>query len=495
MSQLKTHIAANFLGKLLQAIVLFFFVPVYARLLGTEAFGLIGFFSSLVAVFAIVDAGLSLTSAREAARACSAPAERDAAWGVIGSIEKVYWIIAVTMSALLILSSGFIAESWLKREHLSAKDVRLTIVMMSFALSIRWPVSVYSGVLMGMHRQVQVNIINLVITVLKSLGAVIVMIFVSRSIISFFVWQTIACTIETAVFYYCFRRLMRQAGVPFTLTIGGLSKVFHFSAGISVLNILVMVINQADKLVISKFLSLEQLGYYSLPVTLSGAMIIISSSVTTATFPRFSGFFANGDWSAAAELYESATEHLSVILAGIASVFVFFPKEVLLVWTSRPDIASQSSVSLSLLGFGGMLNGVVQIANQLQLAAGKTRSLIYIYSIAAIVAVLCSLLLIPRFGIAGGGAACAVVNLFFYIVAPYIVKLITGDQRAVAFYYRTGRPIIAALAIFGILKLLSSFTTSIHPYVFPVVAELAYGCYVIVGTNTLPFLKRTRLAS
>lgn len=493
--QLKTNIAANFLGKLLQAIVLLIFIPVYARLLGAEAFGLIGFFTSLLAVFAILDGGLSLAAAREAARAYSVPADRNAAWGVIGSIEKVYWIVAVAMGALLVISSGYIAESWLKRGQLAAEDVRIAVIMMSIALSIRWPVSVYSGVLLGSNRQVLVNIVNLIITVLKSLGAVLILIFVSRSIIAYFVWQTIACIVETAAFYVCFRSLKTKNNVSSSLKTSGISKVFQFSAGISVLNILVMIINQTDKLVISKYLPLEMLGYYSLAVTLTGAMFMVSSSVTTATFPRFTGFFANDNRLGAAALYHTVTEHLAVTLAGIAAVFIFFPVEVLLIWTKRPEIAAQGSVSLSLLGFGMMLNGIVQVVNLLQLAAGKTRTLINFYSIAALVAVPCSLLFIPRYGIAGGGIACVVVNLLLYFSAPYLANHITGEQAVRMFFYRTGRPIIVSMTIFGSTKLLSCIATDPHPYVFPLIATLFYGGFVVLGTNTLLFLKQSRFSA
>ena len=68
LSQIKLNILANFAGKGWNALMLVALVPLYIRVLGIEAYGLIGFFTTLQAVFALLDLGLSTTLNRETAR-------------------------------------------------------------------------------------------------------------------------------------------------------------------------------------------------------------------------------------------------------------------------------------------------------------------------------------------------------------------------------------------------------------------------------------------
>ncbi|MEN8215666.1 MAG: hypothetical protein ABFS56_04685 [Pseudomonadota bacterium] len=61
MSQIKLNIIANFAGKAWTVLMSLAFVPLYIKFIGVEAYGLIGFFVTLQAVFGLLDLGLSTT--------------------------------------------------------------------------------------------------------------------------------------------------------------------------------------------------------------------------------------------------------------------------------------------------------------------------------------------------------------------------------------------------------------------------------------------------
>ena len=56
---LKANLSANYIGAAAVAVFSIVFAPIYVRLLGAEAYGLIGFFSSIIVVTVILDLGLS----------------------------------------------------------------------------------------------------------------------------------------------------------------------------------------------------------------------------------------------------------------------------------------------------------------------------------------------------------------------------------------------------------------------------------------------------
>src|SRR5512140_2568781 len=65
---LSRNIAANFVGTLWTALMGPALVSVYVRLMGIEAYGLIGILTTLQAAFTLLDLGLSTATNRELAR-------------------------------------------------------------------------------------------------------------------------------------------------------------------------------------------------------------------------------------------------------------------------------------------------------------------------------------------------------------------------------------------------------------------------------------------
>ena len=65
---LKRNILANYASQLYVTIIGIVMVPLYIKYMGSEAYGLVGFFSMLQAWFGLLDMGLTPTMSREAAR-------------------------------------------------------------------------------------------------------------------------------------------------------------------------------------------------------------------------------------------------------------------------------------------------------------------------------------------------------------------------------------------------------------------------------------------
>jgi len=67
MSTIKKNIIANITGKGWTAIISLAFIPFYIRFMGIEAYGLVGIYLLLLALFALLDLGLSTTLNKELA--------------------------------------------------------------------------------------------------------------------------------------------------------------------------------------------------------------------------------------------------------------------------------------------------------------------------------------------------------------------------------------------------------------------------------------------
>ena len=105
------NIVANFAGETWSGALAPLVTPIYLRMLGAEAFGLIGVWNSLEAILSILDLGLSATLGRELARlsglndAGAADEMRDLTttfalvFGVVGLITgATVWSLAGTIA-------------------------------------------------------------------------------------------------------------------------------------------------------------------------------------------------------------------------------------------------------------------------------------------------------------------------------------------------------------------------------------------------------------
>ncbi|HZI25460.1 MAG TPA: polysaccharide biosynthesis protein, partial [Chryseolinea sp.] len=61
MSPFKLNLIANFMGKGWAALMGIAFIPFYIKFMGIESYGLVGFFTTLQGVFALLDFGLTTT--------------------------------------------------------------------------------------------------------------------------------------------------------------------------------------------------------------------------------------------------------------------------------------------------------------------------------------------------------------------------------------------------------------------------------------------------
>src|SRR6266702_3124936 len=178
------------------------FVPLYIHFLGIEAYGLIGIFATVLAVSALLDMGLTSTLNREMARLA---AQRDKAQemrDLVRTLEIPYWLVGVLISGIVITSSSLLAYRWVHCENVSPRTVQTAIMLMGVSVAFQWPLSFYSGGLMGLQRQVLLNGINVVMATFRGLGAVLILWLVSPTAEAFFSWQIVASVAHVGLIVY-----------------------------------------------------------------------------------------------------------------------------------------------------------------------------------------------------------------------------------------------------------------------------------------------------
>ena len=451
MASLKTNIAANFLGKGVVALTGFLFIPIYIKYLGIEAYGLVGFYTTLQAVFSILDLGLSPTMNRELARLSVQANAGQQARDLVRTLEIIYWSIGTAIAVAVIAGAGVLASDWVKFETLSLPAVTLSLMLIGVVIALQWPFSFYEGGLLGLQKMVLYNGTQSALQIIRAVGAVAVLHFISPTVVAFFIWQAIVSAVGAGAAAMILWRSLPAGGPPrFSKSL--LTGVWRFAGGITLIAAVSMALTQADKLLMSKIFTLSAFAYYSLAFVVGSALYYLIYPISGAIFPRLSQQVAAGDHVALVRTYHAGCQLMTVVTAPTALMLVVFAPEILLLWTGDAVTVERTATLVRIVTMGTLLNGFMNIPYSLQLAHGWTRLALYTNILALIVEIPLLLILAREFGTAGAASVWLGLNLMYVTVSINFMyrRLLTNERWR---WY--GQDILIPMAASGAVILLA----------------------------------------
>lgn len=455
MTSVRVNVIANYLGQGWVALMGLAFVPIYIKYLGMEAYGLIGIFAVLQASLTLLDMGMTPTLNREMARFTAGAHTPQSIWDLLRSLEVICFGIAILIGVGVWGASAWLGGNWLRAEKLPTEVVVQAIAVMGFVVGLRFIEGLYRGAILGLQKQVWFNVVNAVLATLRGIGAVSVLAWVASTVEIFFLWQGIVSIITITIFAVSVHRGLPHSEKPPRFSLRALSGVWRFASGIIVTSFLVLLLTQMDKVLLSRLLSLENFGYYAFSATVAGVLYQLVVPVTQALYPRFSELVARGDESGLAAAYHHSAQLVSVLIVPTALVLMIFGEDLLVLWTRDITLARDTAPLVALLTLGTLLNGLMNIPYNLQLAYGWSGFAVRVNMMAVAILVPAILWVTPRYGAVGAAWAWVILNTGYVLITIHFMhrRLLTREKWN---WYVTdlGMPFIAALTVVLIAYLL-----------------------------------------
>jgi O-antigen/teichoic acid export membrane protein len=427
----KTNVTANFVGNIWIALLSIVFVPIYLHYLGVESYGLIGVFSSIQAFIVLLDFGLSPTLNRELARLSALEDRTQEMHDIKRTLEIPNWICAVFIALLLSALAPLIARFWVQPKDLSVETITQAFIILGVNIAIQFSVNFYSGGLMGLQKQLLLSLINIFCGTLRSVGAFVVLAFVSPTIQGFLLWQGLVLVLQIVLMAFTLKNSLPNAPGKGHFQKDSLRKIWRFAAGMTGLTIVGLILTQTDKVILSRMLNLETFGYYTLAVTISSmAISMVASSITHAVYPQFSRLVSLGDETALRELYHRSCQIMSALLFPIMIILALFSYDILLVYFGKEEIAANTYLLLSLVTIGSGLHSLVWLPHSLQLAHGWTKLSFYLNVVAIVFLVPLMVIGVYKYGAIGGAGSWVILNIFYVLVDVQIMhrRILKGEQ-------------------------------------------------------------------
>lgn len=455
MTLMKKNILANFISSIWQGLMSLAFVPMYVKLIGVESYGLIGIFATLQGMFVLFDLGLSATVNREMARLSVLPGREQEMRNLVRSLEIIYWFLAFFIGISIIAISPFISYQWLHAENLSLQTIEQALILMGFVMAIQMPASFYSAGLIGLEKQVLLSKINIGVSTLRGLGAILILWLISPTIEAFFLWQIIIGIINTCLLgLFLWNRLphtQKRSLFQKRLLLG----IFHFTAGMSGIAILSAILTQLDKIILSKILTLEMFGYYTLSGVVAMSLYRIIVPVYSAIYPRFTKLVSLADHDGLKQLYHKSCQFMSVLILPVTVVVATYSYEIMLIWTQNPVTAEKTHLLVSILVCGTALNGMMNIPGALQYANGWTKLAFYTNLISIICLVPLMVYLARLYGALGGAILWLILNSGYVLVSIHFMhRRLLPNEKWRWYWQDVFSPLMASVIVAGLGRLL-----------------------------------------
>ena len=295
---------------------------------------------------------------------------------------------------------------------------------MAVVVALRWRTEPYRSLLLGFERQVQLNAINAGFTTLRYLGAIVVLAFVSRTVVAFFAYQLVIVLLETATIVIAAHRLLPKARLAPEQRKGmwaTLRPLMKFSFGIAFTAVIWLGVSQYDKLLLSSILPLKTYGVFALATVAAAGLGMLVSPISQVLLPRMTALKAKNDEVEFRRIYRAGTTVIAALVTPAALLLGLFSYEVMRVWTGDRAIAAQAAPILRWYALGAGLQCFTTFSYFLQYAHGDLK--LHVRGNAVFAAVLVPTITFAAYthGAIGTGMVWFAANLFYLLAWTWIV--------------------------------------------------------------------------
>ena len=408
------NVIPNFVGVGAGMIFPLLFNIIYYRLLGTEGYGLIGFYGALAILASFADLGLSQTTLREIARRASDDDRAHELRPLVLTLVTIASGIGLFVGVLTVVSSQWLATSWLGTSQLSAREAATAIAMMGGILALVFPANVFNTVLRALQLQVLGNTFSVATGASRGIATIAALWLFGATPMTFFFAQLLLSAFEVSLLGTVVWKRLPKSPAPLHFDFSMFRTSWRFASTVWLSTLVGQLIMLSDKAVMSTLLPLELFGLYSLAFAVASTVQRLITPFSNAYLPHFVELVEKDSHELLLRTYNLASRLASsaVICAGL--LMLIYAQPIMLLLTGNAANSATIAPVFAIMVTANTLGSLMVLPQMLQLACGAPWIALRINLFQAIPYVLLLVLLAPRFGMyapAGLWLATTIVSL------------------------------------------------------------------------------------
>ncbi len=409
--------ATNWLAFAATLLVGFFLTPYLVRKLGDGQYGVWAFVESVLAYFTLFDLGIAACVVRFVAR-----------FHATGDREELNRLVSTSLALFLGLGSLLFAIGAallpaiipsLHESGMAGDEVLGFALLMLGNLAITLPLSLFPSILDGLERFTLKSAIRIVVLAIRTIGTIMLM---ERrpSLWDLGVLFTACNLLEHAAFAVCAMRSL--PGLRFARRFvdrATLKRVKGYSLHAFLAMIAGRTCVQSGTLIVGAFLGASPVTYFAIASRLVEFAKALLRTATNTLTPAVSAREAAGDTDAIRRLFVNGTRWVLYAILPVHLGLIVFGRPFLTVWLGDPMYAVRCYPTLVILSSTLTLVVAQSMASRILYGTGRLRGFARAALLEAIANVVLSLILCPRFGLAGVAIGVAVPN---FVMCVWVIR-------------------------------------------------------------------------
>jgi len=416
----KKNITLNSISQGYFSIVRILIIPILIKHMGAEAYGLTGFYSTLVALSGLLSFGLTPTISRGVIRLYAGDVSSPGFFKFYTAVKKFFLLLAVTCVIVSFLFADALVDSWFKISDLARSDVIFALRLMSISAVLRWLSSPYISVLTGAERFVWYSGFLAFIATLRFLGVVVVMYFFGFNVRIFFLYELLISLIELGLPFLKARRVISKfSAVESSYNLQAKAEVksfFQFSLSNALSDGLWIVFCQFASVILSGILSMSQYGYFSLALSLANGVYLLSAPISLIALPRLSVFYISKQYKNFKRFYREFSQILTAV--GVVSSVVVWgcAEQFLYLWTRDVEIVENTHLIFKLYTAGNALMLLCRMPFIYQYAQGNLVYHLVGSAIQLSILIPLTIVFSQEYGGVGAGEVWLALNMLYLVI-------------------------------------------------------------------------------
>jgi len=480
---LKRNVIANLLGGGWVAGLSVLLTPLQIRLLGMEAYGLLGLLAMLQIAVAALDFGLPATVMQK----ISSGSANEAL--LVNSVSTLYLGFAATLAGGMWISADWLARHLLKTGDLALEVTIPSIRLIGVFLATRFHVGLYNATLTGRHLIERVSVIKVGVTTLRYLGGIMILL-IAPQVTSLLAWFVVSALVEVGILYFAVNATLPNVQVRPAFSAQEIRGVWHLSFGLNLIAILSVLLTQVDRLVVGSVLSLKELGYYSLAYNLAIGVSLVHTSINSAMLPSVARDFGNRHFADMLIRYTKSSQLIMYLECLPVFVLVFFGYDILRLWINA-DAAFQAQPAVAVLALAFVINAAVSPASTVAVALAKPRVVVAANVAGLVLYAPLLYFLVKNRGIVGAALSALMLSLFFVVtVVPSVHRKLLFAPVLTPLARNAGSFMLLGASVFGVAHLSALQWLGIDSPYFVGILLMASLIYLLAGYLLLTPLLR-----
>ncbi len=492
MKKLGRNTLSHLIARLWSIVSVYIFIPLYIRILGETAYGLVSFFATLQTTLNILGLGLTNTLRREFAVGINDSDNLNRKYKLLSSIETIYIFLCIFIVFICSVCSKYVTSKWLNIENLDPIMVTHVISIMGISIALQLLANLYAGCLFGLDKQILANSLTISWSFLKSIGSLLLIMLVDNNLVLFYSWHVFIDMVYLVVLRILLANMLKTKNRDNweIKDICIVSTVWGYTMGILLISFISLINRQLDKLIISNSLTITELGAYNVATTLGSLSAIVPSSISAAIFPSFTHQATTND----EQLYSQfckINKYVSIILSCMGSFIAVFSLRIIRLWTGSELYVEVLGIVSFFVVLAIVIIEYQEVPYVLALAHGNPRINVIVGGVFIPIVGLFTFLGIKNYGLLGAGVVYLLMMLMQTTVYLYaIYKKYTNKSPLSLLIQQFFSPLIISLGCAFASKIIIQSVTN---YTLTVCVLAVFFGLLTLGLEMILFCRKELL--